>query len=156
MKTKIVIPEIVKPGQPERLERRRILSIRRQNERQQVLDLVKLAIDNPLIIGLAAMAGNEMLYRSGHYEAYKKKIYPTDSRGNRLPGPPVTTTEEVDQSALGGPVWFTIGNSLPLAQQRRNFINTFIIGVTTARAMSPLMSTIGGVKDIAGLAAVVK
>lgn len=88
-----------------------------ENSRQQV-EILKAVLQDPLIVGLAAMAGNELAYRAGWYDPRKG---------------------EAAESALGGPVWFQVGPSLPPAQAKRNFINTMIIGVTTARAAAPIM-----------------
>lgn len=103
---------------PQTLSNRQINRIARKQAQQ---DLLRLALGNPLIVGLACLAGNELLYRAGLYDP--------------APG-------EKPESILGGPVWIQIGESLPPAQAKRNLINGFIIGVTTAQAMAPAMPAI--------------
>lgn len=93
----------------------------RQKSRQDLVDIIKTAAADPLIVGLAALAGNEIAYRSGLY---------------------APKAGEKEESLLGGPVWISIGPQLPIEQQRRNMINGFIIGVTTAKALAPIMPAI--------------
>lgn len=109
---------------------------RRESARRDMMDLAKIALANPLLVGAAALALNEAMYQAGLYEP---------KEGER------------EQSELGGPVWFKIGPSLPAAQAKRNFFNTFIIGVTTAQAMAPTMPAIiqGGTTVAKALAAAV-
>lgn len=104
-----------------RLKLKQIRQARRDEQRRQAIELIKLALQDPLIVGLGAMVLNESAYRAGLYE----------------PGP-----GEKEQSDLGGPVWFHVGTPLPPAQSKRNMINAVIIGVTTARAIAPVMPAI--------------
>lgn len=118
--SKTLIPEVLPAAMTPatRQAARHARSQVRAEKRRQDLDLVKQLLADPLVLGLGAMVLNEAAYRSGFYE------------------PPAG---EKNQSVLGGPVWFQIGPDLPAAQAKRNFINTFIIGVTTAKAMAPAM-----------------
>jgi len=90
-------------------------------DKDAMLSVLKGAVSDPLLVGLAALVGNELAFRAGLYAPAK---------------------HEVEESELGGPVWITIGPSLPLAQKRRNLINGMIIGVTTAKAIAPMMPAI--------------
>lgn len=118
------LPEVLPPKQTRRpadptVRSARILAA--ADQKRQAFDLARSALSNPLILGLGAMVLNEAAYRVGLYDP--------------RPG-------EAEQSELGGPVWFKIGPSLPPAQAKRNFINSFIIGITTAQAMAPAMPAI--------------
>lgn len=119
-----------------RVDRSRLKLQGKIQEKRDLLDLGKTILQDPLIVGLAAMIANEAAYRSGLYEPGKG---------------------EQPESLLGGPVWITIGKTLPAAQQKRNLINGMIIGVTTARALAPAMPLVGkgidGALDLGKLAA---
>ena len=118
---------------PARRSTRASVSERREKIRRDTLEILKVALANPLVVGLGAMAANEALYRAGFYDPQ--------------PG-------ETSQSTLGGPVWITIGPSLPPAQQKRNLINGFIIGVTTAQAMGPAIAA--GLRTVSQVGEVVQ
>ncbi len=123
----------------------------REKQRQDLVDIFKNMLADPLVLGLAALAGNELAYKAGFYDPRGPKMTPLPPG---YAGPPRfdSSQNEVAQSALGGPVWFTIGESLPVSQQKRNFINAMIVGVTTARSLSPYApAMLAGGKDLGSI-----
>jgi len=120
-RTVVVRPPIGEDLRAARLNRANIRTAKKIEDNRQKIDIIKAVLQDPLIVGLAALAANEIAYRNGLYEPLKG---------------------EEQQSELGGPVWFQIGKGLPPAQAKRNFINTMIVGVTTARAMAPAMNSV--------------
>lgn len=99
----------------------------RQHNHDQLFEVGKLVLSNPVLTGLTGIGINELAYRAGLYEP--------------LQG-------EKEESLLGGPTWITIGSGLPVAQQRRNLINGFIIAASTAWALS------GGINPIRSIGAI--
>jgi len=91
----------------------------KQDTRRAILGVAASAAANPLTVGLAALAVN--------YAAYKAGVYK---------GAPT-------RSALGGPVWWTIGNPPSPEVEQYARIDLFIVTATLALAVS------GGIKGLA-------
>lgn len=81
---------------------------------RQVLEYTRLIASNPLLLGAAGLAINEVVYRVGLFDP--------------RPG-------EAEESDLGGPVWFGIGPAIPRAQARRNLIRNWVMSIAVAMAI---------------------
>ncbi len=117
-----------------KLERRHA----RLADREFFLEAIRTIITDPVLVAIGALSINELAYKHGFYDPRgPMAIFPPPG----ISGPPGfdDSQSEQSQSALGGPVWFTIGSSLPVSQQKRNFIAATIVGISTARALASVI-----------------
>lgn len=108
--SKVLIPTLVEPA----AEKRRMTAAdRRRESTDRLYRTAELVLSSPLIAGLVALAGNELVYRAGFY------------------GP---VPSEAERSFLGGPVLFQIGGPPPTQAQlngrKKNLVDGLIISCT--------------------------